>query len=309
MRNEQGFLLPDFLIIGAGKSGTTSLDFYLNQHPAIFMPEVKEPNFFGYEAHSMTDFKDEETREHFKNSITDFVSYVSLFKGAEKSQLIGEISNTTVYMPEALKAVKKYLPDAKLIAILRQPAERLFSRYTHLLRVNKVPTEHFEEDIFDKGTIWWSRADLVQEGFYAKHLSKYYENFPAENIKILLFEDLMQDAEGTMDQITQFLGLASFEFEMGTQFNKSGKIKNRSINKLLGHDSVIIKSLKSIIPGVYKGIKENTALKKLVENLRSKNIEKVKLSVELKKKITQEIYNEDIQKLEKLIQKDLSHWK
>lgn len=309
MRNEQGFLLPDFLIIGAGKSGTTSLDFYLNQHPGIFMPEVKEPNFFAYESHSLLDFSDADTRKHYEDSITDIKSYVALFENADESSLIGEISNTTLYMPHALEAVKKYVPNAKLIVILRQPAERLFSRYTHLLRVNKVPTSNFEEDVFNKQSIWWMRADLVQEGFYAKHLTKFYEHFAAENIKVLLFEDLMQDAQGTMKKITDFLAVAPFNFETGTQFNKSGKIRNQSMNTLVGHDSIIIKSLKSTVPSIYRKIKENKTFKKFVENLRSNNIEKVKLGTELKNKITREIYHDDINSLEKLINKNLEHWK
>ena len=309
MRNEQGFMLPDFLVIGAGKSGTTSLDFYLSQHPQLFMSKVKEPNFLAYEAHTVDDFPDEETKTHFEQSVTDLDSYYALFSEAKEDQLIGEVSNTTLYMPHALETIQKHIPHVKLIAIIRQPAERLFSRYTHLLRVNKVPTDNFEKDIFDENSIWWSRADLVQEGFYAKHLQKFYDTFGSDKMKVILFEDLMKNTENCMDEIASFLSIDKFAFETGTQFNKSGKIKSQSMNKLVGHDSVIIKSLKASIPGVYKKIKENKGLKKLVEKLRSKNIEKVKLAPALKEKITQEIYLQDIEKLEKLIDKDLSHWK
>lgn len=308
MRNEQGHTLPDFLIIGAGKSGTTSLDHYLGQHPDIFLPDVKEPNFMAYELHSLSDFSDEETINHYKLSVTAYDEYVALFENANDKALIGEISNTYMYMPHALESIRKHVPKAKFIAVLRQPAERIFSRYAHLERVKKVPTPSFEKDVFDQNSIWWDRADLVQEGFYAKHLKKFYDHFPAENIKVLLFEELIKNTESTLNDITEFLGVAPFEFETGTQFNKSGKIKNESMNKLVGHDSVIIKGLKATIPGIYKKIKENSQLKNMVEKMRSRNIEKLHLTPDLKNRITTEIYHDDIINLQSLIKKDLSHW-
>ena len=86
-------------------------------------------------------------------------------------------------LPSALERIKYYVPHVKLIAILRQPAERLFSRYAHLLRVGKVPGDFFE-GIFDKNSVWWQRPDLVQEGFYYKQLERFFSNFQHENIKI-----------------------------------------------------------------------------------------------------------------------------
>src|SRR5688572_28202432 len=77
-------LLPDFLIIGAGKSGTTSLDKYLKQHPEIFIPRVKEPNFFGYENSKIEDFEgDFQEIKHFKESVTNFDEYINLFRNAK----------------------------------------------------------------------------------------------------------------------------------------------------------------------------------------------------------------------------------
>ncbi|MGJ3234260.1 sulfotransferase family protein [Marivirga sp.] len=308
MRNEIGQNLPDFLIIGAGKSGTTSLDYYLNQHPEVYMATVKEPNFLAYVEHDFADISDYETIQHYKGSITSYNEYLELFRAAKNNQVIGEISNTTMYMPHAISAIKKYLQEVKLIAILRQPAERLFSRYSHLLRVGKVPTDSFEKEVFNKDSIWWKRADLVQEGFYAKHLLPFYNNFDNSNIKVLLFEDLVKDTNATMKEIVKFLEIKEFNFETDTQFNQSGKIKNESINKLVGHESVIMKFLKRSFPNNYNNIKNNKILKKTVEKLRAKNIDKVKLNNELKNKITSDIYQEDILDLQKLLKKDLSHW-
>ena len=68
MNTTNTVFLPDFLIIGAGKSGTTTLEHYLKQHPEIFLPEVKEPNFFAYEMHTENDFEDKDTKEHYRQS-------------------------------------------------------------------------------------------------------------------------------------------------------------------------------------------------------------------------------------------------
>lgn len=307
MRYKNDQFLPDFLIIGAGKSGTTSLDQYLGQHPQIFMSQVKEPNFFAYEKHKEEDFPDKATRNHYNSSVTNLEEYLSLFQLADNRKLIGEVSNTYMYMPHSLNSIKYYIPNAKIIAILRQPAERLFSRYTHLLRDNKVPTKTFD-DVFDRESVWWQRADLVQEGFYAKHLKKFYQNFHETHIKILFFEDLIKEPNLILREITDFLKVEPMEFMTDTSFNKSGKIKNGFVNKLVGHESIIIKSLKKVMPGYYKRIKSNNIFKKMVEEWRSGNIEKVILTPELKNKITKEIYENDINELQLLIKKDLSHW-
>jgi hypothetical protein len=86
--------LPDFLVIGAGKSGTTSLDKYLNQHPEVFVPKSKEPNFFGYENMKLEDFDNEDDINHFKNSVTTLEAYLKIFDDAKPNQIKGETSNT-----------------------------------------------------------------------------------------------------------------------------------------------------------------------------------------------------------------------
>lgn len=269
--------LPDFLIIGAGKSGTTSLEFYLKQHPAIFLPEIKEPNFFAYEMYKDEDFEDQSTKEHYRSSVTSYSDYIKLFKNAEVNQIIGEISNIYLYSPHAIERIKYYLPEVKLIAILRQPAERLFSRYTHLLRVDKPPSKSFE-DIFDEDSIWWKRPDLIQEGFYGKHLAEYFNNFNPSQIKVFLFEDLRNNPDHLLKEMADFIGADdSFNFQTGTQFNKSGKVKNKWVNKLIGHESIIMSALKKVVPQIYQGIKENTLLKGVVENMRSGNIQQMNL--------------------------------
>ncbi|MEO1099860.1 MAG: sulfotransferase domain-containing protein [Bacteroidota bacterium] len=300
--------LPDFLIIGAGKSGTTSLDFYLKQHPQVFMPELKEPNFFAYEAHSVSDFNDQETIKHYQQSITVFDEYKNLFIGAQAGQVLGEVSNTTMYMPHAIESIQKYLKNPKIIAILRNPAERLVSRFMHLERVNKVPKTTLE-DVFNKESIWWKRADLVNEGMYYKHLSKFYSSFNNNNIHVILYQDLKQDVKKVLHEICEFLEIdTSYQFDTSVVYNKSGKVKNKAIQNLIGDNSKVINALKAAVPLVHSSLKRNKFLHSAVQKLRNKNLEKPNIDIAFKAKIINQIYDSDIKALEGLLNRDLSSW-
>src|SRR5690606_9216630 len=104
-------LIPNFLVIGAGKSGTTSLDKYLKQHPEIFIPDVKEPNFFGYETTTLADLNGDPAEiQHYRNSITSLDEYLNLFRAAAPNQLKGETSNTYMYHKDAPARIHFYNP-------------------------------------------------------------------------------------------------------------------------------------------------------------------------------------------------------
>lgn len=301
--------LPNFLIIGAGKSGTTSVDNYLKQHPNIYISPVKEPNFFGYELNSAKDFEGSPQLNHYNSSVTNIEEYLKLFENASPKQIKGETSNTYMYHKNAPNRIKYYMPDVKLIAILRQPAERLYSRYLHLARENKLPTQNFE-DCLDKNSIWWERNDLVKEGFYGQYLAKYFELFDESQIKVFLFEELKGNPEKLHKEIFQFLGVEDeFQIDFSITYNQSGFIKNPLVDRMIGPNSLLFRGIKKIISkeNIQK-IKDNKFLFKQVNDMRSKNLTKPKLTKELKSKISNEIYKEDILHLQKLINKDLSHW-
>jgi hypothetical protein len=303
-------LIPDFLIIGAGKSGTTSLDKYLKQHPQIFIPKVKEPNFYGYEHNTARDFEnDPEELEHFQGSITELEPYLDLFKDASPTQLKGETSNTYMYHTEAPSRIKYYNPDVKLIAILRQPAGRLYSRFLHLARENRLPTENFS-DCMIKDTIWWRRNDLIKEGFYFKNLSPFYQLFPHENIRIYLYEELNDHPEKVLRDIFRFLNVnPDFKPDFTIRYNQSGIIKNKFLNKIYGPDGILSTGLKAILPKrIVDNLKQNSFIQKNLNDLRVKNLDKPKLDPKIRQWLTHEVYGKDIKQLQSLIGKDLSHW-
>jgi len=232
--------LPNFMIIGAGKSGTTALYEYLAEHPDVYMSPVKETNFFALEGEKMVDPKDDpEQMFHYPWSVTNWEDYVKLFDGVETEKAIGEVSPMYLYSEEAAFRIKERFPDMKLIVILRNPVDRLYSRFMHLARENRKPTNRFE-DALDRETIWWRRNDLVKEGFYHNHLQKYYGLFDKDQIKVILYDDFKSDPLKEVQNIYEFIGVNGWhEPDFNTEYNVSGLIKNPVIDRLIGQKSVI----------------------------------------------------------------------
>ncbi|MEM7375762.1 MAG: sulfotransferase domain-containing protein, partial [Bacteroidota bacterium] len=275
----------------------------------LFVSERKEPNFFGYETVDPAQYDIPETIEHYHHSVTELDDYLELFKNAREGQILGETSNLYLYSDTACDRIKHYIPEVKLIAILRQPAERLYSRYLHLAREDKLPTKEFE-DLFDQSSIWWRRPDLVTEGFYAKHLVKFYETFPKDRIKVFFYDDLRKSVDDLLKELYEFLGVDStFVPDTSQQLNKSGFIKNRAVHQVIGSRSKLVQGIKSTFPALFRMAKANKTIFRAVNNLRDRNLNRPKLSQELRSRITNEIYVEDILKLEKMLDVDLSHWR
>ena len=150
--------MPNFLIIGAMKSGTTALYYYLEQHPDIYMSPVKEPNFFS--SHK---------QENAADTVTEFGIYRQLFSGGSGKKAIGEASHSYLYEPGAAAEIRRYIPEAKLIAILRNPIERAYSHFLHMVRSGTEPLDDFaralQEDVVG---IHKERAfqDYIGRGLY-----------------------------------------------------------------------------------------------------------------------------------------------
>jgi len=241
-------------------------------------------------------------------AVTNLEAYQALFKGAKSEKMLGESSTMYQYMPDAPERIKQYVPNVKLIAVFRNPADRLYSRYLHLVREHRPPTEKFE-DCFDKNTLWWKKNDLIQEGFYYTHMKRYFDLFDAANIKIMLYEDLRTNPIGFMQEIFQFLAIdEDFEPNMGVQFNVSGKIKNKYMDWLIGQQSIIRKGVERISPNMVEKARSSMFLQKIVTELRKKNLERVPLNPVIRQRLIDEIYSKEIKQFGELIQRDLSHW-
>lgn len=300
---------PDFMLIGAGKSGTTALQNYMQQHPQIFIPRHKDPSYLALIGEKPPQPGDDpEGLNYHPYAIYDSEEYLALFEPAEAGQLAGDISTMYMFHSKAAENILQYCPEAKIMAILRHPADRLYSRYLHLARDGR----HHEtplETIFDRSSIWWRRNDLIHEGLFYQHLKRYYDRFDASQLKIFLYDDLQADEEGLTREIWRFLGIdEDFVPDAGIRFNQSGIVKNAWKDYLIGHPSILRRSLEAIAPGLVQRMRDHAGLQRIVSRLRSKNLERPDFDPVVRKRITKEIYREDILHLQKLINRDLSHW-
>jgi hypothetical protein len=302
--------LPTFLIIGAGKSGTTAVYHFLDEHPDVFMSPVKETNFFELEGQPInkntTD--DPENLHHYPQSINTWSNYKKLFENAKNFKAVGEASPMYLYGKRSPEHIKNKLPDVKLIAILREPVDRLYSRWMHLLRDGAESIGEFE-NCLDRSSIWWKRNDLVTEGFYGTNLNRYTDLFPDSQLKVFLYDDLKQDPEKFMKEVFQFIEVDdTFKPSLEREYNVSGKPKNPLINNLIGTNSLLIKTAKKLIPISPEQLKKGRA-KQLLTYIRKKNMDRPEISNEFKLKLFNEVYLSEVEKLEELINRDLSFWK
>src|SRR6267378_2705666 len=137
---ERVMRLPNFLIIGAPKCGTTSLYAYLRQHPQVFMSVPKEPTFFGNEGtDGLFNGPHDQDGAYHSRVITNFGDYAALFEKVTNQKAIGEASIYSLYLPKAPAQIQKYLSVAAMFAVLRNPADRAYSAYLHVRRQAREP--------------------------------------------------------------------------------------------------------------------------------------------------------------------------
>ena len=292
---------PNFIIIGAMKAATTSLYTYIKQHPDIFMTKVKEPMFFN-NFNQNTDFKVLGNKSKKVNSLLD---YFSMFGSVKNESAIGEASPAYIYNENAPHLIKEHLPDVKIIAILRQPTDRAYSNFLHTKRADRENVNSFEQAIkIEKERIsdnWSPLYHYIQKGFYSVQLKRYYNLFPKENIKVYLFEDVVKTPKETLKDIFKFLNVdENIEIDVSKKSNVSGTPKG-----ILGF---ILKKMRyyNLMPKFAISDYLPTFIISLLFKSVYKDTEK--LDSVLRKELTDKYYREEILKLEKLIDRDLSNW-
>jgi hypothetical protein len=191
----------DFLVIGAAKSGTTTLFHYLRQHPQLFMPADKEAPFFSND-------------DRFALGWTAFAA--EHFAGAPSGALLGKITPRYLGDPAVPERLARLMPDVKLLALLRNPIDRAFSKYRLLARKGNetrpfaaIVDEQLAPDALDQarhhpGPL---RSSVVVRGEYARQLEAYLVHFPRERLLVHYTEELETEPQRVIDDVLQHLGL------------------------------------------------------------------------------------------------------
>ena len=292
--------LPNFFVIGAGKSGTTSLWRYLEQHPEVYMSAIKEPNFFTFEG-GVPDFRGPRTPW----AVTDLEAYRALFAGVSEEKAIGEASAYYLYSEEAPKRIRHHVPDAKLVAVLRNPVDRAYSHFLYRLAQGGEGLTDFaqaldaeEERVRER---WGPSFHYKRRGFYHEQLSRYYDLFGPEQIRVYLYEDLKEDPVGMTQSIFRFLGVDdAFVPDTSRRHNVARIPRSRALQAFIEKPNPFKSVLRPFLP---KGLRKRIAL-----NLRNRNLAKPPPMPEGVREGLTEAYREDILKLQKLVGRDLSGW-
>jgi len=301
MRNS----LPNFLIVGAAKCGTSSLHNYLNQHPDVFMPSYNEQGMKAKEPRFL--IKDL-VKDRLHNGVWDLESYQALFNNVVNEKAIGE--STVLYLyyyNEAIKNIKKYLgDDVKIIIMLRNPVDRAFSAYTHVSRSLKEPLSfeealEVEENRLENDITLTPMVMYKDMGLYHNMVSAYIENF--KNVHVVMHEDFLQNTKAVVKLTLAFLGiLRSVELDTDSKYNVGGKSWRFSfLKQFFMKDNVIKKELRVIFP--------KTLRKRFRVFLEYFLKEKVKPIKPGTKKELISFFRSDVEKLEKLFNIDLKNWK
>jgi len=299
--------VPNFLIVGAQKSGTTSIYNYLKQHYEVFTPErLKEPKFFVAPIFKKINHNQPLWAHVMNNSIFEWQNYLKLFENVQKEKAIGEGSTAYLYYYEtAITLIREYLEDVKIIISLRNPIDRAFSAYLHLRRDN-LENISFEEALKKencrKRLNWIPLYHLTSIGFYYNQVKAYLDTF--DRVKVSLFDDLKKDSLGLVRDIYEFLEIdTSFIPDVSIKYGVTGIPKNRLIHKFLKESNI----LKSIVKPMIKTVISQEKRQKIIATIKTRNLQKPQMKPETREYL-KKLYKEDILKLQDLIRRDLSSW-
>ncbi|MDJ0597270.1 MAG: sulfotransferase domain-containing protein [Crocosphaera sp.] len=294
---------PNFIIAGAQKAGTSAFWEMLKQHPQVFFSPIKEPTYWIVKdwpeaPKYMKSLNLPESQRPFR-IVEDSNKYERLFEGSENYPAIGEASIIYLSCPWVAERLRNNLPKVKLIFILRNPKERAFSHYLMHVQKGIRSLATIERDIWEVesrmfGVQSWE-VGYVPFGFYYKQLTRYFEYFPREQIKLFLYEDFCENPIKVMKETALFLGIdTDFEINTNKKINISYRIpKKHILHNLIGENSMLLKKI----------VKKYPKLAKFIESKQ----EKPKLNDDLSKALT-DYFTHDITQLATLIDRDLTAW-
>ncbi len=293
MNNKESW--PNFFIVGAPKAGTTSMHNYLNQHPEIFMSEVKEPHYF----------TDPNWLKQHPTLIRDKKKYLSLFENVKNEKIIGESSAGYLADPKAAQSIHEKSANAHILICIRDPVERMFSHFLMNIRKNWDRSLHDEiQQTLEIANKKKRIHHLLNHSLYSEKVQRYLDIFGKNKVKIIIFEEFIKNPNEILKEIFEFLGLDESKLDIKlaiyNKYENLGHLQPRGTSsETLLKNKVITKIGTKILPeSIKKSLKQ-----KLLEKKYEKPIMDPQDIIDLKN-----YFNEDVQKLQKILGKKLP-WK
>jgi hypothetical protein len=270
---------PGVVIGGAPKSGTTALYYYLKQHPGFCLPQKKELHYFSRAPLERTTGGPGD-RFILAEIPKTFEDYLQHFRHCEENQLAVDISPSYLYHQEAAEKIRGLLPDAQIIFILRNPVEKAFSQYLHLIGAGRehLPFRTAIDREQERRTQGYSDMWLYrQSGYYADAIEHYLHVFGEDSVKTFYHEEFLASPSQVLREICEFVGAkADFAFQEVADVNRSGSPRSALLAKLFLAPNAFTYLLRRAVPGnfgrrVRKMLKDrNTGVKPLLpEDLRA----------------------------------------
>lgn len=298
--------LPNFFIVGAPKCGTTSLYHYLDQHPQIFMSYPKEVNFFCTDLHKESD-KFHGKRIYFPCRTKK--DYNKIFSKIKNEKIAGDSSVYYMYSKTASKNIHNFNPDSKIIIVVRNPLDFIYSWYsdnvyvqyedsrTLIEALNKENIRKKDWSKIPKNTTMPSRLYYSEISKFSEQINRYIKLFGKKNIKLILFDDFKNDTKKLYNETVNFLEVSQFNPEFKVH-NANKVVKFNTFDKILKNKR-LRNTIKKILP--FKFISNLGAF---LSKLNTLQIKRKSIDSNLEKKLKKQLLPE-VKKLSKLLDRDL----
>ena len=283
-------MLPQFIVIGAYKSGSTAIQEALRAHPQVFLP-AKGPSFFAFDEAPAID------RPLPSGTVRDWDAYRRLFADVPPDAVSGEVSPEYLANPWSCGRIRARVPEAKLVAVLRNPVERAFSDYLMYVR------DGDEEDDFgdalaaqdERRSAGSPTGYYLETGLYGRQLRPYFEVFPREQIQIHLFEDFVADPDAVLRKLLGFLGV---DPALGETPERAVNVSGVPRNALVG---AAVRSGRRVAPLLPE------AVRRRAKSALARGLDRPALDPAVRRRLVG-LYREDVAELEHLLDRPLDDW-
>jgi hypothetical protein len=293
---------PDFFIVGAAKCGTTSLYEYLRSHPQLYMPDVKEPHFFGRDLDIV-----ESRRVRNENE------YLALFGRATQTQLVGESSVWYLYSRTAAREIMGFNPAAKAIIMLRHPADMMYSLHGHSLK-------HYDETIRDFEAALRAEPDRKQGrriprslhfpmvlhyrevASFSQQVQRFLDSFGRNRVMVILFDDFISKTEAIYREVLEFLGVDPAHKPDFEVYNKNTGIRIKPDRQFLKTHQGLKRLIETTLPMAIR-----RATGRMIDSVIRPINRPSRIDPALRERLTRE-FEPEIVELGNLLNRDMSIW-